>query len=177
MKRWTTLLTLLSMTAAGSAWAHPGHLEAGVAGGMMHPLAGLDHLMAMPGLGLWSRAANVPLKALASVGAALAVGAFLQPGMPALEPLLAASVLVAGLMGVGASRLPAWFGLVLAGGFSLVHGQAHGHELAGAAAAFGAIAASLALMGAGWLLGASARLLRAAPAVVALAGTGLLALA
>jgi urease accessory protein len=173
MKRWMTLVLL---TAAGGAWAHPGHGGDGLAAGLLHPLVGLDHWMAMLGLGLWSRAAGVPVKALASVGAALAAGAFLQPGLPAVEPLLAASVLVAGLMGIGAARLPAWLGLALAGAFSLAHGQAHGHELAGAGAALGAIAASLALMGAGWLLGSSRRLLRAAPAVVALAGTGLLSM-
>lgn len=173
-KHWIAVLLL---TAAGSALAHPGHAEAGFTNGLMHPLVGLDHWMAMLGLGLWSRAAKVPVKALATVGVALAIGAFGQPGMPALEPLLAASVLVAGLMGVASSRLPAWLGLLLAGGFSLVHGQAHGAELAGAGAALGAIAASLALMAAGWVAGGSHRLLRAAPAIVALAGTGLLTLA
>lgn len=174
MKPWIAVMLL---TAAGSAWAHPGHGGDSLADGLMHPLVGLDHWMAMLGLGLWSRAAGVPAKALATVGAALFIGVFLQPGMPAVEPLLAASVLAAGLMGVGASRLPAWLGLTLAGAFSLVHGQAHGHELAGAGAALGAIATSMALTGAGWLLGARQLLLRAAPAVVALAGTGLLTLA
>lgn len=175
MNKIVTLLTLLG--AAGAAAAHPGHPEAGFASGLLHPFSGLDHWLAMLGLGLWSRAAKVTGPAMLTVCAALVAGAFMQPGIPALEPLLAASVLVAGLMGLGAARLPAVLGLVLAGAFSLVHGQAHGQELAGASAAAGAIGASLVLMATGWLAGSSRHLLRATPALVALAGTGLLALA
>jgi urease accessory protein len=131
----------------------------------------------MIALGLWSRAAKVPLQALLTVGTGLALGAFVEPRIPALEPLLAASVLLAGLMAVGASKLPAWLGLALAGGFSLVHGQAHGQELAGTSAALGAIAASMAIVALGLLAGTSARVRKIAAAMVALAGTGLLALA
>jgi urease accessory protein len=173
MKRLTTTLVLL--LATGSALAHDGHAAQGFASGVMHPLLGLDHWMAMAGLGLWSRAAGMPLRALFIVALGLALGAFVQPALPAVEPLLAASVLVAGLMGLGAARLPGWAGLVLAGGFSLAHGQAHGHELAGSAAALGAIGASLGLMGIGWLAAHRQRVLGPASALLALAGTGLLA--
>lgn len=177
MKYWITLMLL---TAAGAASAHPGHAEAGFAAGLMHPLAGIDHWLAMLGLGLWSRMAKVPLKALLTVGAALAIGAFVLPTLPtipALEPLLAASVLVAGLMGLGAAKLPAWLGLALAAAFSLVHGQAHGQELAGASAALGAIGASMALIGLGSQAGISLRVGKVAAAMVVLAGSGMLALA
>ena len=169
--------TVILMLAAGSAWAHGGHAETGFMSGMLHPLNGLDHWMAMLGLGLWSRAAKVPVRALLTVAAAMFAGAFLQPGLPAVEPLLAASVLVAGLMGLGASRMPSTVGLVLAGAFALVHGQAHGHELVGGAAALGAILTSVLLMAAGWLAGRAESLMRPATAIVALAGTGLLAMA
>lgn len=148
MKRWTTSILLLS---AGSAWAHPGHADGGFAAGLLHPLLGFDHWLAMLGLGLWSAAAGVPRRALATVCAALAMGAFLPLALPALEPLLAASVLVASLMAFAASRLPVLPGLALAGAFSLVHGHAHGLETAGAAAALGAICSSMAVMGAGIL--------------------------
>jgi urease accessory protein len=88
----------------------------------------------MLGLGLWSCAAGIPRQALATVCIGLAAGAFAPLALPAVEPLLAASVLVAGLMGLGAARLPAGLGLALAGAFSLVHGHAHGQEMAGFAA-------------------------------------------
>jgi urease accessory protein len=174
MKRWTTLIILMS---AGSAWAHPGHGDAGFANGLIHPLLGLDHWLAMLGLGLWSCAAGIPRKALGMVCIGLTMGAFAPLALPAVEPLLAASVLVAGLMGLGATRLPARLGLGLAAAFSLVHGHAHGQEMAGFAAAAGAIWMSMGLMAMGWLAGRSTRLQRAAPALVALAGAGMLAFA
>jgi urease accessory protein len=172
MKRWITLIVLMS---AGSAWAHPGHGGTGFLQGLVHPLLGLDHWLAMTGLGIWSRAAGVPRKALATVCAGLALGAFAPMALPAVEPLLAASVLVAGLMGLGAAHLPARLGLVLAGAFSLVHGHAHGQEIVGAGAAAGAICMSMGLMALGLLAARSARLRQRAPALVALAGAGMLA--
>lgn len=175
--RMKHLGALILLTCAGGAWAHPGHADAGFANGLLHPLLGLDHWLAMLGLGLWSCAAGIPRRALATVGAALAVGAFGPLALPAVEPLLAASVLVAGLMGLGAARLPAGAGLALAAAFSLVHGHAHGHETAGFTAAAGAICMSLALLGLGWLAGRSTRLRQVAPALVTLAGAGMLAFA
>lgn len=174
MKRLTTLILLL---CAGSAWAHPGHGDTSFANGLIHPLLGLDHWLAMLGLGLWSCAAAIPRKALATVCVALAAGAFAPLALPAVEPLLAASVLVAGLMGLGASRLPAGLGLVLAGAFSLVHGHAHGQETAGFAAAAGALCMSMVLMAIGSLAGRNARLRKLAPALVTLAGAGMLGFA
>jgi urease accessory protein len=170
--RWATLIILMS---AGSAWAHPGHTGAGFAHGLIHPLLGLDHWLAMLGLGLWSCAAGIPRKALAVVCLGLATGAFAPLALPAVEPLLAASVLVAGLMGLGAARLPAGLGLCLAAAFSLVHGHAHGQEMADFAATAGAICMSMGLMALGWLAGRNSRLRSVAPALVALAGAGMLA--
>ena len=170
----TALILLLS---AGSAWAHPGHLEGGFPTGLVHPLLGLDHWLAMLGLGLWSAAVRLPRQALATVCIGLAAGALAPLALPAVEPLLAASVLVAGLMGLGARRLPASLGLVLAGAFSLVHGNAHGQEMAGLAAAAGAIFASIGLMAVGWLAASDARVQKLGPALVALAGAGLLGFA
>jgi urease accessory protein len=79
-------------------------------------------------------------------------------------------------MGLGAARLPAGLGLGLAGAFSLVHGHAHGQEMAGFAAAAGAICMSMGLIALGWLAGRNARLQKVAPALVTLAGAGLLGL-
>jgi urease accessory protein len=171
------LIPLIVLMSAASAWAHPGHGAEGFVNGLVHPLHGLDHWLAMLGLGLWSCAAGIPRKALATVGVALVAGAFAPLALPAVEPLLAASVLVAGLMGLGAARLPAGLGLGLAAAFSLVHGHAHGQETAGLAAAAGAICMSIGLMTLGWLAGRNARLQKMAPALVTLAGAGMLGLA
>jgi len=174
MKHFITLILLLS---AGSAWAHPGHADGGFTTGLVHPLLGMDHWLAMLGLGIWSAAARLPRAALATVCIGMAAGALAPLALPAVEPLLAASVLVAGLMGLGSTRLPALLGLGLAAAFSFVHGHAHGHEMAGLAAAAGAIATSLALMALGWLAASHARVRTLAPALLALAGAGMLGFA
>ncbi|MFP5394051.1 MAG: HupE/UreJ family protein [Gammaproteobacteria bacterium] len=175
--RTKTLISLMLLLAAGSASAHPGHGDTGLVNGLMHPLLGLDHWLAMLGLGVWSRVAGMPAKAFGAVAVSLCVGAFAPLALPAVEPLLATSVLAAGLMGVAAASLPAWLGLGMAAAFALVHGHAHGHEMADAAAAAGAIGMSLVLMALGWLAGRSGAVRKAAPALLTLAGTGMLALA
>ncbi|MEW6373502.1 MAG: HupE/UreJ family protein [Pseudomonadota bacterium] len=168
---------LIVLMAAGGAWAHPGHGEAGLASGLVHPLLGLDHWLAMLGLGLWGCVAGIGRKAAATVFAGLVVGALLPFSLPAVEPLLGASVLVAGLMGLGAARLPPGLGLGLAAAFSLVHGNAHGQEVAGLAAAAGAVCMSMGLMALGWLAGTHARLRTLGAGLVALAGAGMLGFA
>ena len=134
----------------------------------------MDHWLAMLGLGLWSAVVRLPRPALATVCIGMAAGAFAPFALPTVEPLLAASVLVAGLMGLGSTRLPALLGLGLAGAFSFVHGHAHGQEMAGLAAVAGAIATSMGVMALGWWIGRNARLQKLAPALVALAGVGML---
>jgi urease accessory protein len=60
LSKLNNLSILIVLMSAGSAWAHPGHASAGFAAGLVHPLLGLDHWLAMLGLGLWSCAAAVP---------------------------------------------------------------------------------------------------------------------
>ena len=42
-----------ALVASSSAMAHPGHAEGALAG-LMHPLTGADHLLAMVAVGLWA---------------------------------------------------------------------------------------------------------------------------
>ena len=46
----TICLTALLLGVAGPALAHPGH----EASGFLHPFTGLDHLLAMVGVGMWA---------------------------------------------------------------------------------------------------------------------------
>ncbi len=53
-----TNLSMLSIAAgglllSGSVFAHPGH-DAGMLSGFLHPLLGLDHLIAMLAVGIWA---------------------------------------------------------------------------------------------------------------------------
>lgn len=48
------LLTIFLLGASSGAFAHPGHNVSGFGAGLMHPVSGLDHLLAMLAVGLWA---------------------------------------------------------------------------------------------------------------------------
>lgn len=188
---------------AATAVAHPGHdvvagPAAGLVAGLVHPFTGLDHLLAMLTLGVW--AAFLGRKALPGVllpfvGGAVAgllAGSIgltvwgLEPGI-ALSVLVAGVVLAAGWRTLSARTLPLVMGVVAI--FGAFHGLAHGLELpAGASTAeflVGFLLGSSLLIGGGWLATCGARRLgrlelggwptRLAGAAVAIAGGLLLA--
>ncbi|MBZ8140980.1 urease accessory protein UreJ [Rubrivivax gelatinosus] len=169
--------------AAAPAMAHTGHDTNTLAAGLAHPL-GLDHLLAMVAVGLWSAAALQGAQRLA--GPALFMAALLGGavagaagvGHALVEPAIAASVVVLGLMLAFARRLPASAGLLLVAVAGSLHGLAHGAELPAAGGfagyALGFLAATALLHAIG--LAAAPRLL-ALPAVVWRALSGGVALA
>ena len=104
--------------------------------GLLHPLSGSDHLAAMVAVGLWSALAlrspwQAPLAfvALLSVGAVAGFAGF-EP--PAVEPMIAASMLVLGLLVAARKGLPVAAAMALVGMFAFFHGVAHGVELVAA---------------------------------------------
>ena len=150
--------------AASAAQAHTGHGAEGLASGLAHPFMGFDHLLAMVAVGLWSVAAFPRGKraigpavflVMLLAGAALA---YLGVLLPLVEAGVAASVLMLGVLMLGAQRVPAFLGLGLVAMAALLHGQAHGSELlAGqsfAAYAAGFMAGSALLHGLGLGVGA-----------------------
>lgn len=155
--------------AAGSAFAHTGHDHSGVLQGLAHPM-GIDHLLAMVAVGVWSarvlpqgrRAAGPAAFVLAMLAGALAGSAGWTPA--GLEWGIAASVTVFGLMLAAGRRLPAALGLGLVAIGAALHGVAHGAELAGGASfagyAAGFITTTIALQAAGLVLGLAAGRLR-----------------
>lgn len=127
--------------AAPAVWAHPGHPGHGFDQGLAHPFGGLDHMLAMIAVGLW--AAQIGGRArwglpAAFLGFMLVGGALGVAGvpMPAVESGIAASVLVLGLLVATAARVPVGSGSILVALFAVLHGHAHGTELAGAASAW-----------------------------------------
>jgi len=110
-----------------------------LAAGFSHPLFGLDHILAMVAVGLW--AALLGGRALWQVPAAF-VGTMLAGfavalaglGLPFVEPVIAASVVVIGLLALVALQVPAAAGMALVGFFAFFHGYAHGGELGSAGA-------------------------------------------
>jgi len=136
---------------AGTASAHTGNhtTVTGFAGGLAHPLTGLDHLFAMIAIVLW--AAQQGGRALWAVPAAF-VGAMVVGGMlpwsgialPHVETAIALSVLVLGLLIATRRQWAVTAGMALAAGFAVFHGYAHGLEMP--------LAASPALYGLGFVL-------------------------
>ena len=186
MKRLFALRTLALAAAAFAAplaWAHTGHGVAGAASGFAHPFAGLDHLLAMLAIGAWAAQQAdrarwaIPLAFVAAMAAGALAG-FAGFSLPAVEPMIAASVVALGLAVTGAVRAPVSAGVAVAALFALFHGQAHGMEAAGqplAAYLAGMLLATGLLHGAGYAGGLAVRAttLRWAGAAVAAGGVGL----
>lgn len=143
MKKYLALsLCLIVLPAA----AHPGHADAaGFAAGLLHPFTGLDHLLAMLGIGMWASKQQQPLAIPLTFIAMMALGAFAQFGTAAPESWIAASVLLVGVL-LAAARLPAAVSMIVVAAFALLHGQAHGRELPGISSAAGYLLASAALL-------------------------------
>ncbi|MGB4062030.1 MAG: HupE/UreJ family protein [Burkholderiaceae bacterium] len=131
----------LTLATTGAAWAHTGADSGSHHGafmdGLLHPLTGTDHLAAMVAVGIWSAVAlrtawQAPLAfvALLAVGALAGFAGFQPPGV---EPAIAASIVVLGLLISWRKRLPAGGVVSLVGVFAFFHGVAHGAELAGGA--------------------------------------------
>lgn len=126
--------------AAGPALAHPGH-GFGFEAGLLHPLTGADHLLAMLAVGLWSGfalkrhvwAGAASFMAAMTLGAGLAWAGLRLPGV---EGAILASLLGFGLMvalarrGQGARVTGASLAMVAL--FAAAHGYAHGAEAKGA---------------------------------------------
>ncbi|MCZ8150469.1 MAG: HupE/UreJ family protein [Roseomonas sp.] len=152
------------MLAPLPALAHPGgdHVH-GFAAGILHPLTGLDHLVAMVAIGLWAgllggRLAWVlPLGFLGGMAAGGVLG-LTGVGLPGVEAGILASLVVLGALVGAAGRLPATLAVPMVAAFGLLHGHAHGTEAIGGAFGYeaGFLVATALLHGAGLLLAAGA---------------------
>ncbi len=182
------LSAALLLLSATSAMAHSGHGESGLAAGLMHPVLGLDHLLAMAAIGFWSVRQGAFMKnatpAFALGGMVLGAGlAWSGLGLPGVETGIALSVLVAGLLIATLARLPALAGGMLVAGFMVFHGYAHGAEvpagatLAAYMAGFVTTTLTITLLGRGlgaWMLRADSRITQALGGALAIAA-GLMA--
>jgi urease accessory protein len=190
----SALLFIAASAISTGASAHIGaevHDHGSFMAGLLHPLGGLDHLLAMLAVGLWSavtarRAGPALLWGPLAFANMLVLGAMLGlqgVNSAAVEPMLAVSVLVLGLLVLTRWGIGALASMALVGGFAVLHGLAHGAELAATGDAFAAVAGMFAttialhLMGValGWTLRASpVWATRATGAAVAASGVALL---
>jgi urease accessory protein len=169
------------------ALAHPGHETPGFVAGLLHPLTGLDHLLAILAVGGWAAATRLAggWRVPASFATGMLAGALLGLAglrLPAAELLIALSLLVFGSLMMLRRTLALAPACALAGGLALFHGYAHGAELPASADTVawlsGMVTATVLLHLAGAALALASRRhplgLRLAGAAVAAAGGGLL---
>ncbi len=143
MKKRVQILTGaagLGVLFANSAVAHTfGASGAGFGEGLVHPLLGVDHLLAMIAVGFWAMQLGgralwqIPL-AFVSVMAGGALIANLGFDAALIEAMIAASVVFLGLMIAGSVRMPTLVSVCVVSVFALFHGSAHGLEMPQASA-------------------------------------------
>ncbi len=128
-------LWALGLLLALPAWAHEQSGQAaGFVTGMLHPVSGLDHVLAMVAVGLWGAQLGAPAIWLLPVTFPLvmAFGGFLGllgVPLPGVEIGIAVSAILLGTMVATQSRPPLWLAAALVGFFAIFHGHAHGTEL------------------------------------------------
>ena len=137
--RHAACLAAILCTAVSPALAHT---EVGVPGGLLngflHPLTGLDHLVAMVAVGLWGAQLGRPALWVLPIAfpVVMAFGAVLgmaDVAVPQPELMIALSALVLGLLVTFAVRLRFWVAAIVVSVFAIFHGYAHGQELPQAA--------------------------------------------
>ncbi|MGC2044706.1 MAG: HupE/UreJ family protein [Pseudolabrys sp.] len=187
-----TTFVIFFVFAPAAALAHPGHDGAGgLLHGFVHPLTGIDHVLAMIAVGILAAGYGgralwlVPMSFLVAMAAAGVIG---MAGIPVqiVEAGIGLSVVVLGLMIAFQFKPPTLVATVVVGFFALFHGYAHGSEmpngLAGLSFAAGFLIATALLLGAGVGIGLivqrrtlSRRLFQAGGGAIALVGVAVLA--
>lgn len=129
------LVVTLALLTPSIALAHVGVGDtSGVAHGFMHPVSGLDHVLAMVAVGMFAAPLGgralwlVPLAfmTMMALGGTLGIPGV---GMPYLELGIGLSVVMLGAALALALAPPLAVAMALAGLFAIFHGMAHGAEM------------------------------------------------
>lgn len=177
---------LAVVLAPAIAFAHEETGQAaGFLAGLMHPVTGMDHVLAMIAVGLWGAVLGPPAIWVLPVAFPLVMAlgglmGLLGIPLPGVEIGIALSAIVLGAMVLAEARPPIWLAALIVAVFAVFHGHAHGRELPEGTSALlyslGFVIATGLLHAVGILLGVAyrwpvgRRALRAAGAGVALAG-------
>jgi len=179
-----TGLGVLASATPVLAHAQAGQAK-GLISGLLHPISGLDHVLAMISVGLWGAQLGAPALWLLPVTfpIVMAFGGFLGlagVSLPGVETGIALSALILGMMVALEAKPGLLFAALIVGAFAIFHGHAHGTELppdeSGLAYSIGFVIATGCLHGIGILIGLlhssplGRTLLRLSGGVVALAG-------
>jgi urease accessory protein len=187
-----TIFVALLVLAPAAALAHPGHDGAGgLMHGLVHPITGIDHVLAMTAVGVLAAQYGgralwlVPMSFLVAMAIAGVVG-MAGIAVPVAEVGIGLSIVVLGLAIAFQLRPPTFVAMAVVGFFALFHGYAHGAELpdgtSGLSFALGFLLATALLHGTGVGLGflmqrktSSRRLVQAGGGAMALVGIAVLA--
>lgn len=155
----TAILGSAAALVASPAAAHTG-LSLSAVSGLLHPLTGIDHLLALLGVGVLAaqRPAQTGWLLPAAFVGTLAAGSlagFAGLTTAAAEPGILVSLLVFGLLIAAGNKMGVPLVLGVTTLFGLTHGVAHGTEAAGATALYLAafLASCSALSSFGYILG------------------------
>lgn len=132
---------LLAAIAVGLLWPSVAlaHVESGEAGGLgsglLHPVSGLDHVLAMVAVGLWGAQLGAPAVWVLPVAfpMMMAVGGMLGLmglPLPGTEIGIAVSAVVLGGLILGEAKMPLPGAIAVVAFLAVFHGHAHGTELA-----------------------------------------------
>jgi urease accessory protein len=133
--RARAFLPLLFIALPTAALAHTDHGEAsGFLHGFMHPVGGIDHILAMVAVGVFAYVLGgkalwlVPLSfiLMMAVGFLLGLG---QVDVPFVELGIALSSVVIGAAAAWGRPMPVAAAMSLVGVFAIFHGHAHGAEM------------------------------------------------
>ncbi len=182
------------MPRSAALFVAAAHIQAGEASGFitgfLHPISGLDHVLAMIAVGLWGAQLGPPAIWILPVTFPMVMAfggtlGLMGVALPGVEIGIAVSAIVLGILVLSEARPPLAVAAVVVGFFAVFHGHAHGTELpagqSGLLYSIGFVVATGCLHAVGISLGLAHRwsagrlALRAAGAVVALAGLGFLA--
>jgi len=130
------LVLLALLPAIALAHAEGGTAGAGFLTGFLHPLRGLDHVLAMLAVGMWGAQLGSPAiwmlpVAFPQVMALGGVAGILGVPLLGIELGVTVSVVVLGSMIALDRRPPLWAALLIVSFFAVFHGYAHGAELPG----------------------------------------------
>jgi urease accessory protein len=180
----STIALILATAAPALAHERDGQ-AAGLVSGLLHPVSGLDHVLAMIAVGLWGAQLGAPAVWLLPVTfpVVMAIGGFIGlvgVPLPGVEIGIALSAVLLGLVVAKEARLPLAAASLLVAFFAVFHGHAHGTELPagqdGLAYSIGFVTATGLLHATGIVIGLAhqwtwgRRALRAGGLVVAAAG-------
>ncbi|MFT6658133.1 HupE/UreJ family protein [Maritalea sp.] len=188
------IFTIILILTPSMAFAHTGVGETtGFLNGLVHPISGIDHVLAMVAVGVFAFVLGG--RAIWLVPAAfvsMMVGGFVlgvnQVYVPFVELGIALSSIVIGGAAALGRPMPVSFAMALVGFFAIFHGHSHGAEMpetvGGLSYAIGFITATatlhavgiLAALGAAKIIGRHGRLIaQIAGGIFALGGVGVLA--